>query len=92
MILASIFQNYDFLSAVGIFVSILLLGAVVLARLSRWCKRQLNNSPAADIEQMNAYREMFENGELSREEYDAIKVKEARRLKDRFMLRAAKTA
>lgn len=43
----------------------------------------MSDSPGHDIEQLSSYRSMFERGELSKEEYDRIKAREAQRLRDK---------
>ncbi len=77
---ADLLQNPEFLWLTGALVATLLVGAFVLSRIERWRKRQLSDSPASDIEQMSSFRAMYENGELSKEEYDRIKAREAQRL------------
>ena len=53
----------------GILVVVLLFGAYVISRLDRWRKRQMaaeDDSPG----HVMTFREMYEGGELSKEEYD----------------------
>lgn len=62
----------------GVLVGVLLFGAYVISRLDRWRKRQMeadDDSPGHVL----SYREMYERGELSREEYDRV----LRRVADR---------
>jgi len=78
-------ESSEFLWLVGGLVVTLLVGAIAFSWLERWRKRQVSDSPAAEIEQFGTYREMFERGELTSEEYDRIKRKEAERLKARVL-------
>lgn len=55
----------------GILVAVLLFGAWVISRLDRWRKRQMaaeDDSPG----HVMTFREMYERGELSKEEYDRV--------------------
>jgi hypothetical protein len=82
-----IIQRPEFLWLVAALVGVMLLGAVLFSWIERWKKRQLSDGPGADIKQISSYREMFERGELTPEEYDRIKSKEARRLRNKFVPR-----
>jgi len=82
---ADLLQSPEFLWLVGALIGVLLLGAILISWVERWRKRQLADSPAADINQLNTYRAMFERGELTPEEYDRIKRKEAHRLRDKLV-------
>jgi hypothetical protein len=82
---ADMIQSAEFLWLVGALVAILLLGAILISWIERWRKRQLSDSTAADIEQISSYRTMFERGELTIEEYERIKRKEAHRLRDKLI-------
>ncbi len=55
----------------GVLVGVLLLGAVVMSRLDRWRKRQMAAEDDAPGHVMS-FREMYETGELSKEEYDRV--------------------
>jgi hypothetical protein len=59
---------------VSVLVGVLLLGAVVIARLDRWRKRQMDEVDDYDeaAEQAGTFRAMYERGELSKEEYDRV--------------------
>jgi hypothetical protein len=82
---ADMIQSAEFLWLVGALIAILLLGAVLISWIERWRKRQLSDNAAADIEQISNYRTMFERGELTIEEYERIKRKEAHRLRDKLI-------
>jgi hypothetical protein len=86
---ADLLSNAEFLWLVGALVATLLVGALVLSWVERWRKRQLSDSPVSDIEQMSMYRQMYERGELSKEEYDRVKAKEAQRLRGKLTAKPA---
>jgi hypothetical protein len=86
---ADLLQNTEFLWMIGALVATLLVGAFILSRIERWRKRQLSDSPASDVAQFSSYRAMYENGELSKEEYDKIKAKEAQRLRNKVAPRTS---
>jgi hypothetical protein len=85
---ADLLQDPRFLWWVGALMATLLLGAFLLSRAERWRKRQMADSPEKDIQQLSNFRTMFERGELTKEEYDRIRLKEAHRLRNKV---AAKT-
>ena len=85
-----IVQDPEFLWLVGALVATLIVGAIMISWIERWRKRQLSDSPKADVEQISTYRAMFERGDLSKEEYDRIKQKEAHRLRDKLTAQATK--
>lgn len=60
-------------------VGTLLFGAVVVARVDRWRKRQMANDDQAPALELGSFRSMYERGELSKEEYDRILQKIAAR-------------
>jgi hypothetical protein len=86
---ADLLSNAEFLWLVGALVATLLVGALVLSWVERWRKRQLSDSPVSEVEQMGMYRQMYERGELSKEEYDRIKAKEAKRLRSKLTAKPA---
>ncbi len=57
----------------------LLLGALVLALVDRWRKRQ--NDAVTPHEQLTSFRVLYERGELSEQEYQRVKAKLAPKLK-----------
>jgi hypothetical protein len=85
-------QDPEFLWWVGALMATLLVGAFILSRVERWRKRQMSNSPEADIQQLSSYRAMYERGELTKEEYDRIRRKEAHRLRDKVVPKTEMTA
>ena len=84
-------KDAEFLWLVGALVATLLVAAVLIAWVDRWRKRQLADSPRSEMEQINTYRAMFERGELSKEEYDRIRLREAQRVRDRLAAKETKT-
>jgi hypothetical protein len=55
----------------GVLVTVLLLGAYVISRLDRWRKRQMEGEDESPGHVMS-FREMYERGELSKDEYDRV--------------------
>jgi hypothetical protein len=53
----------------GVLIGVLLFGAYVISRLDRWRKRQMDGEDDSPGHVMS-FREMYERGELSKEEYD----------------------
>lgn len=88
---ADLLQNSDFLWLVGALAVTLLLGAIVMSIVERWRKRQLASSNFPEIEQIGKYRAMYENGELTKEEYEKIRRKEAERLKAKLAVKSLVT-
>jgi hypothetical protein len=77
---SDILKDPDFLWQVGMLVVTLLAAAAVFAWLGRWRKRQFADQSPAELDQFVNYRKMFERGELSQEEYDRIRRKQALRV------------
>ena len=68
---------------VSVLAGVLLIGAIFLARLDRWRKRQMEDrdeSPA----QLGSFRELYERGEISKAEYDRV----LKRIADRAVAKA----
>jgi hypothetical protein len=86
---ANVLESEEFLWASAALIGLLLLGAIAFSLIERWRKRQLTDSPAADIKQLTSFRAMFERGELTQEEYDRIKAKEAERMKKKLAAKPA---
>ena len=64
---------------IGILAGVLVMSGVVLARIDRWRKRQMEERDDAP-QHLGSFRTMFENGELSKEEYDRVLRKMAERV------------
>src|SRR5262249_4945316 len=60
------------LIAGGVFAGCLLVGAIVIAVVKRWRKKQERVTPSAS-DQLNEYRALFEEGDLSKEEFERIR-------------------
>ncbi len=64
---------------VGVLAGVLVLGGMVIARIDRWRKRQMvvvDDAPR----HLGSFRAMYENGELSKEEYERVLHKMAERV------------
>ena len=86
---ADLILTDEFLWATGALIGLLLFGAIAFSIIERWRKRQLSDSPVSEIMQLTSYRAMFERGELTKEEYDRIKAKEAERMKNKLVAKPA---
>jgi hypothetical protein len=56
---------------IGVFAGVILVGAAILSRIDRWKKRQLDEVDDTP-EQVGSFRDMYERGEISKEEYDRV--------------------
>jgi hypothetical protein len=56
---------------IGVLVGVLILGGIIISRIDRWRKRQMEDRDDAP-EHLGSFRAMYENGELSREEYERV--------------------
>lgn len=68
----------------GAIVGAIFIGlAVVFSAVRYWSRRQIeaNDSPAMSL---SSFREMYENGELSAEEYEQIRTKMAAKMKSKL--------
>jgi hypothetical protein len=57
----------------GVLVAVLLIGAVILAKLDRWRKRMDEPEDAGNA--LSAFRLSYEEGEISEEEYKRIRAR-----------------
>ena len=75
------FLSVQFWVAVGSLIAVLLIGAVVLNFMDRWRKRQMlaSQDPA---ESLTSFRTLYEQGELSEEEYQRVRDRVAAKMKD----------
>jgi hypothetical protein len=73
-------QSVEFWVAVGLLIVILLGGAVALYFTDLWRKRQLSPDQES-TESLTLYRTMFERGELTETEYQAIRDRIAAQMK-----------
>ncbi len=64
-----------------VFAGILLVAAVIFVFFDRWRKKPVGES-ARDLSlNLNSFKEMYENGEITEAEYERIKAKWAAKLK-----------
>lgn len=70
----------------AIFAAVLIGLAIVFSAVRYWTRRQTQDcdSPAMSL---SSYREMYENGELSQEEYEQIREKMAAKMKGSLGIR-----
>jgi hypothetical protein len=66
-------------------ITTLLLGAVIFAWLDRWRKRG-DRDRLTPTDQLTAFRQSYERGELSQEEYQRIRAKLAPKLRQQVNL------
>jgi hypothetical protein len=62
----------------GVLLGVLVIGAVFIARLDRWRKRQLEGADDPDL--VMSFRELYERGEISKEEYGRVLRRVAERV------------
>src|SRR5205823_4430113 len=62
-------------------IAVLLAGAMLIYLTDRW-RRRLNSKTTGDVnQQLSTFRELYERGELSREEFERIREKLTGRLR-----------
>ena len=66
---------------VGLLVAALLAGALLIWLLERWRKNASGAANRAGYGQLSDYREMFDRGEITAEEYERLRLKVAERVK-----------
>ena len=62
----------------GVLLGVLVVGAMFIARLDRWRKRQMEG--ADDPDPVMSFRELYERGEISKAEYDRVLRRVAERV------------
>ncbi len=77
-------KEAELLLLVGSLVAILLIGAAAISFLNKWRKRQLDDDTSDVTESVGSFRQMYENGELSKEEYERILQKTADNAKKKW--------
>jgi hypothetical protein len=70
----------EVLIATGFLAATLFVGAVAIALIDRWRKRELNETYSAH-DQLASFRLLYERGELSAEEFDRVRRQLLSRLK-----------
>ena len=88
---ANPFLSTEFLLTVGLLMTALLAGAVVLFLLDRWRKRQLADSNDS-AESLTSFRAMYERGELTEAEYRVVRDKMARKVRQEVAVSNPATA
>lgn len=78
---ANVFESTEFIIAVGLLISVLLGGAVVISLTDLWRKKRKPGEAGDAAETLSMYREMNRRGEISDDEYKAIRVRLANRMK-----------
>jgi hypothetical protein len=72
--------------AMAALIATLLLGAVIFAWLDRWRKRGGARDTLTPTDQLTAFRQSYERGELSQEEYERVRAKLAPKLRQQVNL------
>jgi hypothetical protein len=54
-------------------VAVILLGALIIALVDRWRKRPVQERPTSD-DQLAEFRSLYEQGVMSREEFDRVRA------------------
>ena len=73
-------QQERVLALIGAVAGSLLVGAIILALVDRWRKKQMNDTLSVQDE-LAAYRELYQRGELSAAEYEQVRARLMARLK-----------
>ena len=71
----------DFLIATGLLVFVLMVGAIIFGIVERWRRKQFEAPVEDSVESLTSFRAMYENGEITRSEYERIRGKVAVRVK-----------
>jgi len=72
-------------------VAILLLGAFVIAWVNRW-RRGADSNGLSPSDQLTQYRSLYEEGEISQEEFDRLRALLGRRIRSEFDVPGARSA
>ncbi len=67
-------------------ITVLLVGALVIALVDRWRKRAQHAERQSAGDQLSHFRELYERGELSREEYERVRALLSERLREDLQL------
>lgn len=76
-----ILRSNDFYYLVGVLAGLLLVAALVLTFVDRWRRRQAAGRAVGTSLSLSAFREMYENGEITQGEYERIRAKMAAKMK-----------
>jgi hypothetical protein len=72
-------------------VAVLLLGAAIIALVDRWRKRGTSDKLSAG-DQLSHFRRLYDEGTISKEEFEQIRAELAGRLRDELNVRPADTS
>jgi uncharacterized membrane protein len=72
-------------------VAILLLGAFVIACVNRW-RRNSDTNGLSPSDQLTQYRSLYEEGEISQEEFERLRALLGRRIRSELDVPAARSA
>jgi hypothetical protein len=72
------------LATIALLMVVVLVTAIVIVCLGRWTKRPLSGS--ATGESLSLFRSLYERGECSKEEYERIRAKLGKKLKQELQL------
>ena len=64
-------KEEDLILATGALLGVVVVGGVIFAKVDRWRKRQMEDRDDG-TQRLSSFREMYEAGELSKEEYDRV--------------------
>ena len=80
---AAVARDPRFIYAGGLLIAVLLAGAAAIFLVDRWRKRQFSDADDAQesAESLSSFRELYDRGELSEEEYQTVRAKMAAKIK-----------
>lgn len=71
----------DVLIGSGLLALTLIVGAAAIMYAERWKKRAIHSVDVQSADDLAEFRELFEKGEITEEEYDKIRQRTAQRMK-----------
>lgn len=86
LLLGRVLDISDLLVPGGLLAGVFLASAIVIILLDRWRKkRTLADLSNDDSESLTSFRAMYDRGELTKEEYEAVRMRLAERIKMRAL-------
>jgi len=76
----SLWESREFWLTIALMTGVLLLGAVALVLVDRWRKSYAQSRPLSG-DQLSHFQVLYEQGELSREEFDRVRTLLGKRLR-----------